>query len=130
MIQPILTTHRRGFTLIELLVVIAIIGILLALLLPAAQASREAARRIACSNNLKNLALAAHNYHDRHGTFPPGAVGPLTPAFPQYLGLKSHGLGTYLLPDLDQQPLANRYCWDFSWNEPPNQPVVNTHLPI
>jgi prepilin-type N-terminal cleavage/methylation domain-containing protein len=130
MLQPIRTSQRRGFTIIELLTGITIISILIALLLPAVQQAREAALRIACSNNLKNLALAAHNYHDRHNTFPPGAVGPLTAAFPQYLGLKQHGLGTYLLPDLEQQPLASRYRWDVSWNESPNQAVVNTQLPI
>ena len=61
----------RGFTLIELLVVIAIIAVLIALLLPAVQAAREAARRSQCRNNLKQIALAAHNYHDVNNTFPP-----------------------------------------------------------
>ncbi len=94
--------HRRAFTLIELLVVIAIIAVLIALLLPAVQSAREAARRMACVNNLKQLALAASNYHDVNGCYP---AGSLTTGFAGY------NLSCYvrMLPQLEQQPLANAY---------------------
>jgi prepilin-type N-terminal cleavage/methylation domain-containing protein/prepilin-type processing-associated H-X9-DG protein len=120
---------RQGFTLVELLVVIAIIAVLIGLLLPAVQKVREAANRMSCSNNLKNLGLALHNYHDNHSKFPPGALGPRA-GFPQFDGLKEHGVGAFLLPYIEQQPLFQHYNWDSSWLDPPNQQVVRTQLPV
>jgi prepilin-type N-terminal cleavage/methylation domain-containing protein/prepilin-type processing-associated H-X9-DG protein len=124
-----ITARRRGFTLIELLVVIAIIAVLIGLLVPAVQKVREAANRIQCANNLKQLGLACHSYHGDHRTFPPGAVGPFA-ALKQFAALKHHGLGAYLLPYVEQAALAAHYRWDVSWFDPPNQPVVNTLLPV
>jgi len=120
---------RQAFTLIELLVVIAIIAVLIGLLLPAVQQVREAANRMSCTNNLKNLGLAAHNYHDAYGRFPPGALGPRA-GFPQFNGLKEHGMATFLLPFVEQSSLFQQYRWDVSWLDPPNQPVVTTQLRV
>jgi prepilin-type N-terminal cleavage/methylation domain-containing protein/prepilin-type processing-associated H-X9-DG protein len=90
--------RRSGFTLVELLVVIAIIGILIALLLPAVQAAREAARRAQCNNNLKQIGLALHNYHDTFKSFPPGWVyfGSNQPEF---------GWAVFSMPFMEQKPL-------------------------
>lgn len=94
---------RSGFTLIELLVVIAIIAILIALLLPAVQQAREAARRSQCKNNLKQIGLALHNYHDVANTLPPGWIGAGTD------GLSINwGWSTMILPYMDQAPLYNQ----------------------
>ena len=94
---------RRGFTLIELLVVIAIIAILIALLLPAVQQAREAARRSQCKNNLKQIGLALHNYHDVNGKFPQGWVWPagLANADPREVWTWS----VFVLPYMDQAPM-------------------------
>jgi prepilin-type N-terminal cleavage/methylation domain-containing protein/prepilin-type processing-associated H-X9-DG protein len=102
-----LSTRRRGFTLVELLVVIAIIAILIGLLLPAVQKVREAAARAQCLNNLKQIALAAHNYHGDHGRFPVGA------RLPVYVGdrpTEGTNLWVELLPYFERDNLRKQ--WD------------------
>lgn len=97
---------RRAFTLVELLVVIAIIGILVGLLLPAVQAAREAARRMQCSNNLKQFGLAAHNYHDTFKVFP----SQNSPSWGWTEGggeIRQWGWGAFILPFMEQQNLYN-----------------------
>lgn len=103
-------SSKRGFTLIELLVVIAIIAILIALLLPAVQQAREAARRSTCKNNLKQLGLALHNYHDTHRIFPPGDInagGYDAGWLPAGEEMRNHTAYMFLLPFLDQAAIYN-----------------------
>lgn len=115
-----MNTRRRGFTLIELLVVIAIIAVLIALLLPAVQQAREAARRSQCVNNLKQLGLALHNYHDTFNVFPPGWIG-VQNNVSHMEGNSGFAWGAHLLPQIDQGPLYsrlnfNRECYDPAFN--------------
>jgi prepilin-type N-terminal cleavage/methylation domain-containing protein/prepilin-type processing-associated H-X9-DG protein len=98
--------RRRAFTLIELLVVIAIIAVLIALLLPAVQAAREAARRMSCVNNLKQIGIALHNYHDVNGNFPMGA-GPGMTVAGVYIAKQGLSYLAAILPQLGETPLYN-----------------------
>ena len=100
---------RRAFTLVELLVVIAIIGILIALLLPAVQMAREAARRSQCTNNLKQIALALHNYHDTIKRFPPGGLWYTNAVTNANFDSNRGSMLMHILPYMEQQPLYDAF---------------------
>lgn len=111
----------RGFTLIELLVVIAIIGLLIALLLPAVQAAREAARRSQCANNLKQIGLALHNYHDVQNAFPNSDSGG---------SISRASAFTPILPYLEETPAYSLYDFSLGNSDPPNMQVVSQRLSV
>ncbi len=122
---PTSRTFSLGFTLIELLVVIAIIAVLIALLLPAVQAAREAARRASCINNLKQIGVALHNYHEALNVFPPGYVSAINPTILDPCNQDQEAQssidlgpgwawGSMILPQLDQSPLYNSINFSLS----------------
>ena len=115
----------RAFTLIELLVVIAIIAVLIGLLLPAVQAAREAARRAQCTNNLKQIGIAMHNYADTMGGFPPSAIGVSRPNLEQF-----GGWGLQILGYLEQPQVYAAYNMDWGFHMPVNQTAVRTVLSV
>jgi len=109
----------RAFTLVELLVVITIIGILIALLLPAVQAAREAARRTQCTNDLKQLGLAILNYEAAFGVFPP-----------PYTRDPGHNMLAFILPQLEQQAVYDRYDFKKNWSNVDNRPATQVDLAV
>lgn len=127
MIRPESRRSREGFTLIELLVVIAIIAILIGLLLPAVQKVRDAAARIQCANNLKQLGLAYHNYHDTRNQFPPSYIFA---AASNPVGFNAHGWGTPLLPYVEQDNLFRNYNLNLPFFLPPNNQIIQQPLSV
>jgi prepilin-type N-terminal cleavage/methylation domain-containing protein/prepilin-type processing-associated H-X9-DG protein len=119
--------RRSGFTLVELLVVIAIIGILVALLLPAVQAAREAARRTQCTNNMKQLGLAMQNYLSARKTFPPGSIRDKAAGKSNFRDprVSPH---VRLLPYMENQPLYDRFDWTYSWETDQNAILRRTNV--
>ncbi|HWB10446.1 MAG TPA: DUF1559 domain-containing protein [Pirellulales bacterium] len=120
--------RRRGFTLVELLVVIAIIGILVALLLPAVQAARESARRTQCSNNLKQMGIAFHNYLDVMRHLPPGylAAGPYVDG--QTDTTPGWGWAAFLLPNMEQNAVYQSANFNLPIEQPANAPAVQIRV--
>jgi type II secretory pathway pseudopilin PulG len=113
---------RPGFTMLELVVVLVIIFVLIALLLPARRSAREPARRTQCKNNLKQIGLALHNYHDRYGSFPPAFTVDTE-------GKPLHSWRTLILPFLDQEPIYNQIDLSKPWDDPANAFASATRLP-
>lgn len=117
------TPPRRGFTLIELLVVIAIIAVLIALLLPAVQQAREAARRSSCKNNLKQIGLAMHNYHDTYNILPPGWAD-WHGVYSSPVKIQAAQANVAILPYLEQANVAEMYDYNVPWDHPSNKDLA------
>jgi prepilin-type processing-associated H-X9-DG protein len=113
--MPLSRKRLSGFKLVELLVVIAIIGVLVALLLPAVQAAREAARRTQCTNNVKQIVLAVHNFHDAKRAFPPGYTLVADSSNPQNHIYEKYGWMTYILPFLEEGRLGDLLPPEIHW---------------
>ena len=121
---------RTGFTLVELLVVIAIIGILIAMLLPAVQAAREAARRMQCTNNLRQIALALHGYHDAHKYFPPGVVGTRGDSTRSDRNARKQiSWNVFILPQLEQELVYEKFNWDKAYDHNYNKEATSFVIP-
>jgi prepilin-type N-terminal cleavage/methylation domain-containing protein/prepilin-type processing-associated H-X9-DG protein len=123
----VICADRLAFTLVELLVVIAIIGILIALLLPAIQAAREASRRTDCISRLRQLGLAAHSYHGSHNQLPPHGEFLPTTGNPEANGLSSQA---YLTPYMERQELIDLVDTTKHWRDPVNEKALLTPLPF
>lgn len=124
------TYQRRGFTLIELLVVISIIAILIALLLPAVQQAREAARRTQCKNNLKQIGLALHNYHDVARAFPPGWIAVDDTGSPSaHEGTSGVGWAAMILPYLEQGNIYSQFNASLPLTDPANAAFLRNQIP-
>jgi prepilin-type N-terminal cleavage/methylation domain-containing protein len=122
--------ESKGFTLVELLVVIAIIGVLVALLLPAIQSSREAARRANCKSNLKQLALGVHEYHDVHKSLPSLYNGPQELRRGVTFGMDTFSWQTLILPFIEEEALQKQLDFTRLATDPANQPGINQIRPI
>jgi prepilin-type N-terminal cleavage/methylation domain-containing protein len=125
--------REKGFTLVELLVVIAIIGILVGLLLPAVQAAREAARRMQCSNNLKQIGLALHNYNDVYKKFPSGQYycrRDIVCNNQRATWLQGWGWSASILPFIEQGNISNALNYGLNMYDPVNVPIIQTPVGI
>jgi prepilin-type N-terminal cleavage/methylation domain-containing protein len=115
----VIPSRRPAFTLVELLVVTSIIGVLVGLLLPAVQSAREAARRMQCGNNLRQLSLAFQNYESAFKTLPPSRITT---------GLSQHGYAAYLLPMIEQSVVYNAYQFNTPWWDARNFQAVQVKI--